>query len=40
MVRVITQDTFDEAVKENMEEFDMNPEEAVQEAVEQFEAQV
>jgi hypothetical protein len=27
-------------VKENMEEFDMNPEEAVQEAVEQFEAQV
>jgi hypothetical protein len=40
MVRVITQDTFDEAVKENMEEFDMNPEEAVKEAVEQFEAQV
>jgi hypothetical protein len=40
MVRVITQGTFDEAVKENMEEFDMSPEEAVQEAVQQFLAQV
>jgi hypothetical protein len=40
MVRVISQATFDEAVKENVEAFDMNPEEAVQGAVEQFEAQV
>lgn len=40
MVRVITQETYDEVVKENMEEFDMSPEEAVKEAVAQFEAQV
>lgn len=40
MVRVITQKTYDEVVKENMEEFDMSPEEAVKEAVAQFEAQV
>ncbi|CAB3225780.1 unnamed protein product [Arctia plantaginis] len=39
MVRVITQETYDEVVKENMEEFDMSPEEAVKEAVAQFEAQ-
>ena len=40
MVRVITQETFDAAVKENKEDLDMSPEEAVKEAVEQFEAQV
>jgi hypothetical protein len=40
MVRVITQGTFDDVVKENMEEFNMSPEEAIKEAVEQFEAQV
>jgi hypothetical protein len=40
MVRVISQATFDEVVKENMEEFDMSPEEAVLDAVQQFEAQV
>lgn len=40
MVRVITQDTYDEVVKENMEEFDMSAEEAVKEATAQFEAQV
>lgn len=40
MVRVITQETYDEVVKENMEEFDMTPEEAVKEAIAQFEAQV
>jgi hypothetical protein len=40
MVRVISQETFDEVVRENMEEFDMSPEEAVQDAVQQFEAQV
>ncbi|XP_021106681.1 armadillo repeat-containing protein 6 [Heterocephalus glaber] len=37
--RHITQNTFDAAVQENMEEFEMGPEEAVQEAVEQFESQ-
>lgn len=40
MVRVITQETFDAVVKENMEEFDMDREEAVKEAKEQFETQV
>ena len=40
MVRVISQETFDAVVKENMEEFDMSREEAVQEAVEQFQSQV
>ncbi|XP_048198571.1 armadillo repeat-containing protein 6 isoform X2 [Perognathus longimembris pacificus] len=35
----ITQDTFDVAVRENVEEFNMDPEEAVKEAVEQFESQ-
>ncbi|KAK2895375.1 armadillo repeat-containing protein 6 isoform X1 [Channa argus] len=37
--RRITQETFDAAVKENMEEFDMNPDEALKDAVEQFESQ-
>lgn len=35
----ITQETFDAAVRENIEEFEMGPEEAVTEAVEQFESQ-
>lgn len=39
MVRVISQETFDLVVKENMEEFDMNHEDAVKEAKEQFEQQ-
>nr|XP_026492022.1 armadillo repeat-containing protein 6 homolog [Vanessa tameamea] len=39
MVRVITQDTYDEVVKDNIEEFDMTTEEAIKEAVAQFEAQ-
>ncbi|KAG7296672.1 hypothetical protein JYU34_020528 [Plutella xylostella] len=39
MVRVITQDTYDEVVKENIDEFDMEPEEAMKEAIAQFEAQ-
>ncbi|KAH9631254.1 hypothetical protein HF086_011958 [Spodoptera exigua] len=39
MVRVITQETYDEVVKENIDEFDMTPEEAIKEAVAQFEAQ-
>uniref|UniRef100_A0A8C8YH29 Armadillo repeat-containing protein 6 n=1 Tax=Prolemur simus TaxID=1328070 RepID=A0A8C8YH29_PROSS len=37
--RCITQETFDAAVLENIEEFAMGPEEAVKEAVEQFESQ-
>lgn len=40
MARVITQDTFNEVVRENMEDFDMTEEEAVEEAKKQFEAQV
>jgi len=39
MVKVIAQETFDSVVQENMEEFDMNHEEAVKEAKEQFEQQ-
>ena len=35
----ITQETFDAAVRENIEEFEMGPEEAGKEAVEQFESQ-
>ena len=40
MVRVISQETFDSVVKENMEEFDMSREDAVKEAIEQFQSQV
>ncbi|CAG9792334.1 unnamed protein product [Diatraea saccharalis] len=39
MVRVITQETFDEVVKENMEDFDMSLEDAITEATAQFQAQ-
>ncbi|XP_028161613.1 armadillo repeat-containing protein 6 homolog [Ostrinia furnacalis] len=39
MVRVITQETYDEVVQENIDEFEMTPEEAIKEAVAQFEAQ-
>ncbi|XP_013168900.1 PREDICTED: armadillo repeat-containing protein 6 homolog isoform X1 [Papilio xuthus] len=39
MVRVITQETYDDVVKENMDEFDMSPEDAIKEAIAQFEAQ-
>uniref|UniRef100_A0A8D0L7W2 Armadillo repeat containing 6 n=1 Tax=Sphenodon punctatus TaxID=8508 RepID=A0A8D0L7W2_SPHPU len=35
----ITQETFDEVVQENIVEFDMDPDAAVREAVEQFESQ-
>jgi len=35
----ISQETFDAAVQENIDEFDMSPEEAVADAVEQFETQ-
>lgn len=37
--RRITQETFDAAVRENMEEFEMAADEALKEAVEQFESQ-
>ncbi|CAN9503465.1 unnamed protein product [Ophioblennius macclurei] len=37
--RRITQETFDAAVRENMEEFEMEPDEALKEALEQFESQ-
>ena len=40
MVRVITQDTFDAVVKENMEDLEMGRKEAVEDARKQFEAQV
>ncbi|XP_034949211.1 armadillo repeat-containing protein 6 homolog [Chelonus insularis] len=39
MVRVIKQETYDEVVKENIEEFAMSPEEAIKDAIRQFEAQ-
>lgn len=37
--RRITQETFDAAVRENMEEFEMDPCEALRDAVEQFQSQ-
>lgn len=40
MSRVITQETYDEVVKENIEEFSMTPEEAIEDAIKQFDAQV
>ena len=40
MARRITQAMFDSVVLENIEEFEMTPDEAVVEAIQQFEAQV
>ena len=40
MVRVISQETFDAVVKENMDDFGLEREEAVKEAMSQFESQV
>lgn len=40
MALVISQETFDSAVKENIEDLGLPPEEALKEAVVQFEAQV
>lgn len=37
--RRITQETFDAVVRENKEEFGMEPDEALSDAVEQFESQ-
>lgn len=39
MVRVISQETYDEVVNENIEQFAMTPKEAIEDAVKQFEAQ-
>lgn len=39
MVWVASQEAFDEAVKENVEVFEMSPEEATDEAIQQFKAQ-
>ena len=35
----ISQETFDDAVRENVEEFDMQPEEAIESAIEEFKSQ-
>ena len=35
----VSQETFDAAVQENVEEFDMSPEEALADAISQFESQ-
>lgn len=40
MAKVISQATFDDVVKENMVEFEMSAQEAVSDAVEQFQSQV
>lgn len=40
MVKVITQETFDAVVKENIEEFGLEADEARNDAIKQFEAQV
>jgi len=37
---MISQQTFDDAVKENVEEFSMSTDEAIQDAIQQFESQV
>ena len=39
-VKAITQDTFDSVVKENINDFEMDNDEAVQDAIKQFESQV
>jgi hypothetical protein len=40
MAKQISQETFDDVVKENIEDFEMTVEEAIAEAVQQFETQV
>lgn len=40
MAKVISQETFDETVKENVVEFEMSVEEAKEETIKQFQAQV
>lgn len=40
MAKQITQQTFDDVVRENTEDFDMTVEDAIKDAVQQFESQV
>lgn len=40
MAKVISQETFNSTVQENIKEFDMGVEEAKQETIEQFQKQV
>lgn len=40
MAKQISQETFDDVVRENMEDFEMTAEEAVADAVQQFQSQV
>lgn len=40
MVRVIKQETYDDVVRENIEDLEMSAEEAIEDAIKQFEAQV
>ena len=40
MVKVISQETFDAVVQENITEFDLSKEEAIKDAISQFESQV
>lgn len=40
MVKVISQETFDAVVKENVDEFGLDLEEARKDAIQQFKAQV
>lgn len=40
MARQVSQETFDDIVKENVQEFGMTVEEAVSDAVQQLESQV
>lgn len=39
MAKQITQDTFDDVVRENIQEFEMSPQEALDDAIKQFESQ-
>lgn len=40
MAKVISQATYDDVIKENIKEFAMSPDEAREETIKQFEAQV
>ena len=40
MAKIITQETFDAVVKENVDDFEMEVEEALEDAVKQFQTQV
>ena len=40
MAKQISQETFDSVVKENMEDLEMSAEDAIEDAVKQFECQV